>query len=212
MLVPRGQGTDRIGAAPAGQGPPAKAKARRRRRAGRARRRVADPFEHRYLFVTHHLTPAGRRTPHRVTRGLPHLRALRGVMDEAYRPFDRRCRTDTAPAKLARLRARVRRFKRVGKTLQKVFSPTPEKALVFLDDKLLPSTSNAVERGNRRHRQMQKAAYRVRTKRDLERRMALDMLRERHAAGRQRTTRRLHRGRSPGRFSPEDQDQSVTVA
>ena len=31
----------------------------------------------------------------------------------------------------------------------------------LLDDKLLPVTSNAVERGNRRHRKMQKRVYRV---------------------------------------------------
>jgi hypothetical protein len=140
-------------------------------------------------FVTQHLTPAQRRTLGRVTRGLPQPRVLRDVMDEVYRPTlsavegDRRCRTDTALDKLARLRARVRRFKAVGKTLRKPFSPTLEKALVFLDDKLLPSMCNAVERGNRRHRKMQKSVYRVRSKRDLERRMALDLLREMHAAG-----------------------------
>ena len=196
---------------PKGRPSKARAKARHRRRADRARRRVADLFEHRYLFVTHHLTAAGRRTLNRITRGLPHLRALRDVMDEVYRLFDRRCRTGTALGKLARLRARVRRFKAVGKTLQKVFSPTLEKALVFLDDKLLPSTSNAVERGNRRHRKMQKTVYRVRSKRNLERRMALDLLREMNGAGRERTRTALHRGRSPGRFSPEDQPASVTV-
>ena len=49
----------------------------------------------------------------------------------------------------------------MGATLKKLFSPTLEKALTFLDDKLLPSTSNAVERGNRRYRKMQKSVYRV---------------------------------------------------
>jgi hypothetical protein len=97
------------------------------------------------------------------------------------------------------------------RTLQKLFSPTLEKALVFLDDKLLPSTSNAVERGNRRHRKMQGSVYRVRTKRNLERRMALDLLREMHGRGRRRATRALHRGRSPGRFKPAEQERPVTV-
>jgi hypothetical protein len=46
--------------------------------------------------------------------------------------------------------------------LKKVFAPTLEKALIFLDDKLLPAISNAVEKGNRRHRKMQKSVYRVR--------------------------------------------------
>ena len=87
------------------------------------------------------------------------------IMDEVYRLFDRRCRTDTALEKLAPLRRRVRRFKAVGQTLQKLFSAGLEKALTFLDDRLLGSTSNAVERGNRRHRKMQKTVYRVRTQR-----------------------------------------------
>ena len=93
-----------------------------------------------------------------------------------------------------------------------MFGPTLEKALVFLDDKLLPSTSNAVERDNRRHRKMQKAACRVRrTQPNLERRMAMDLLREMNGAGRERARQTLHRGRSPGRFKAEEQPQSVTV-
>ena len=124
-------------------------------------------------------------------------------MDEVYRLFDRRCRTDTALEKLARLRQRVKRFKEVGKTLQKLYSPTLEKALVFLDDKLLPSTSNAVERGNRRHRKMQKSVYRVRTRSSLQQRMALDLLREMHAPRRHHAKKTLHRARSPRRFRQE---------
>ena len=92
---------------------------------------MGDLFQHRYLFVQHVLTPAQRGTLVRITRGRPELRTLRGVMDETYRLFDRRCRTDTALEKLARLRRRVRRFRRIGKTLQKLFSPNLEKALTF---------------------------------------------------------------------------------
>jgi hypothetical protein len=62
------------------------------------------------------------------------LRTLREIMDEVYRLFDRRCRTDTALAKLAKLRMRVRRFRKVGKTLSKLFSPNREEAPTFLDD------------------------------------------------------------------------------
>jgi len=120
---------------------------------------VADLFANRYLFVQHKLTPAEQRTRSWITRGRPELRTLREIMDEVYRLFDRRCRTDTALEKLSKLRRRVRRFKKVGKTLQKLFSPNLQKALTFLDDKLLPSTSNAVERGYRRHRKMQKTAW-----------------------------------------------------
>ena len=83
-------------------------------------------------------------------------------MAHIYALFDRRCRTQTALDKLRKLRQWGKRVKWIGDTLKKVFSPTLEKALTFLDDKLLPATSNAVERGNRRHRKMQKSVYRVR--------------------------------------------------
>ena len=94
--------------------------------------------------------------------------------------------------KLAKLRGRVRRFKRVGTALKKLFSPNLEKALTFLDDRLLPATSNAVERGFRRHRKMQKTVYRVRTATHIRRRIAMDMQRDERSQGRHQTTRTLH--------------------
>ena len=100
-------------------------------------------------------------------------------MDEVYRLFDRRCRTDTALAKLAKLRSKLSRFKHLGKVLSKLHSPNLEKALTFLDDKMLEATSNSVERANRRHRRMQKSIYRVRMKTTISHRIALDMLRDR---------------------------------
>ena len=158
---------------------------------------MGDLFEHRHLFVRHELTPSQRRTIHRITRGRPELRSLRDIMDEVYRLFDRRCRTDTALEKLAKLRRRVLRFRKVGKTLQKLFSPNLEKSLTFLDDKLLPSTSNAVERGYRRHRKMQKTVYRVRTQHNIIGRIALDMRREERTQMRDQTTKTLHAARMP---------------
>jgi hypothetical protein len=132
-----------------GQGRPRAKQAKRvARRNRRLQEKIGDLFEHRHLLVAHHLTPAKCRTLQRITRGLPPLRALRQIIDEVYRLFDRRCRTDTALAKLAKLR--VRRFRKVGKTLSKLFSPNLEKALMFLDDRLLRATSNAVDRSNRR--------------------------------------------------------------
>jgi len=170
------------------------------RKASRRRKqidqKVADLFEHRYLFVRHDLTQAQQRTLHRITRGRRELRTLREIMDQVYGLFDRRCRTETALGKLARLRCRVRRFKSIGKTLQKLFSPNLEKALTFLDDKLLPSTSNAVERGYRRHRKMQKTVYRVRTQPNISARIALDMQREERSRQRQQTTCTLHATRT----------------
>jgi hypothetical protein len=182
---------------PLGRGRPRSKEAKRAaRRNGRLQQKIGDLFEHRHLFVAHHLTPAERRTVQRITRGLPQLRTLREIMDEVYRLFDRRCRTETALAKLAKLRMRVRRFQKVGKTLSKLFSPNLEKALTFLDDRLLPATSNAVERGNRRHRKMQKTVYRVRTQEHIHARIAIDMLRDAQAHGRFDTTRTLHHARA----------------
>jgi hypothetical protein len=179
-----------------GRGRPSRANRRRAARKKRIEKKIADLFEHRYLLVQHHLTAAQEKTLRRITRGQSVLRSLREIMDEVYRLFDRRCRTDTALAKLARLRRRVARFKGLRQTLGKLFSPNLEKALTFLDDSLLPATSNAVERGNRRHRKMQKTVYRVRTAPHISRRIAADMLREAQAEGRLQTTHTLHLARA----------------
>jgi DNA gyrase/topoisomerase IV subunit B len=127
---------------------------------------------------------------------VPQLQKLRAIMEQVYALFDRRCRTQTALVKLATLRRHVQRFKGLGDTLKKLFSPTLEKALTFLDDTLLPSTSNAVERGNRRYRKMQKSVYRVRTHAQISARLALDMWREAQAEGRQQTLALLHLARA----------------
>jgi hypothetical protein len=116
-------------------------------------------------------------------------------MEAIYTLFDRRCRTQTARRQLNKLRHWVKRFTWMGDTLKKVFSPHLEKALIFLDDKLLPATSNAVERGNRRHRKMQKSVDRVRNQSCLEGRIALDMMRESRAEDRDQTSETLHRAR-----------------
>ena len=173
------------------------AAAQRLRQQARAlARRVAELFDERHLFVRHHLSAGQRATLGRVTRGQPQLRALRAIMEEVYWLFDRRCRTDTALAKLTRLRLQLRRYRSLGKSLDKLHSPNLEKALTFLDDKLLPATSNAVERGNRRVRKMQKAVYRVRTQESLQGRLALDLQRDQQAEGRQETLSSLHESRS----------------
>jgi hypothetical protein len=179
------------------RGRPSTVEAKRAARQGRRlQQKIGDLFEHRYLFVQHDLTRAQGRTLQKITRGLPQLRVLRDIMAEVYRLFDRRCRSDTALAKLAKLRRRVRRFKAVGKVLSKLPSANLEKALTFLDDKLLPSTSNAVERGNRRHRKMQKTVYRVRTQEHIHDRIALDMLRDSQKDGRTKTINVLHKARA----------------
>jgi hypothetical protein len=168
---------------------------RQHRRAQRLQQRVAELFEYRHLFVRHHLSVAQRATLRGLSRGLPCLQALHAIRDAVYGLFDRRCSTDTALAKLARLRRRVRRFRSLGKCLDKLHSPNLEKALTFLDDKLLPATSNAVERGNRRYRKMQKAIYRVRTQSALRGRLTLDLQRDQQTEARAETIGCLHQAR-----------------
>jgi Transposase len=178
------------------RGRPSQEQQSQARETARQKQRVADLFEHRHLFVRRHLSPAQQERLRELTRGRPPLRALRKIMAEVYRLFDRRCRTETALRKLQKLRTRVRRFKELGKSLDKLKSPALEKALVFLDDKLLGATSNAVERANRRFRKAQKSIYSVRTKAHVEQRLALDMHREQRTPERQRTVKTLHRARS----------------
>jgi hypothetical protein len=178
------------------RGHPTKEQQKLARRFSRLKRRVTELFEHRHLFVKRRLSRAEKKILERLVRGRPELRALREIMDEVYRLFDRRCKAATARRRLEKLRRRVRRFKRLGRSLEKLNSPTLEKALLFLDDDLLGATSNAVERSNRRYRKAQKTIYRVRTKRHREQRIALDMNRELRAAERQRTRNTLHRARS----------------
>jgi hypothetical protein len=176
--------------------PRTKAAQKAARKKKRLEQKRADLFTHRYLFVKHHLSKSERKTLWRITRGLPQLRKLREIMEQVSTLFDRRCRTPTALDKLAKLRRRLQRFTQLGETLKKLFSPTLEKALTFLDDKLLPSTSNAVERGNRRYRKRQKSVYRVRTHEQIRARLALDMWREAQAEGRQQTLASLHHARA----------------
>jgi hypothetical protein len=140
--------------------------------------------------------PAGQRGRPTTTAAKRVARCRQRLQQKSADRFDRRCRTDTALAKVATLRQRVRRFTQVGKVLNKLPSPNRDKALTFLDDKLLPSTSNAVERGNRRHRKMQTRVYRVRTKEHIHNRIALDMLRESQKEDRDTTTKVLHRVRA----------------
>lgn len=170
------------------------------RRLQRRKQRVAELFEHRHLFVRHYLSASQKKLLKKLVRGQPQLRALREIMDEVYRLFDRRCKTATALRRLEKLRQRVRRCKRLARALGKLNSPNLEKALLFLDDKLLGSTSNAVERSNRRFRKAQKSIYSVRTKRHIEQRLALDLNRELRAAKHARTLKTLHRARSDPEF------------
>jgi hypothetical protein len=70
---------------PLPRGRPRKARRRRVQWILREQQRINELFEHRYLFVTHHLSQSDRRTLRRITRGLPQLRVLREIMDEVHR-------------------------------------------------------------------------------------------------------------------------------
>jgi hypothetical protein len=173
--------------------PAAKQAARMKKRLAAQR---AALFASRYLFVQRHLNKTERKTLWRVSRGVPQLQTLRAIMEQVYAVCDRRCRTQTALDKLAKLRRRVQRFTSLGDALKKLFAPTLDKALTFLDDRLLPATSNAVERGNRRYRKMQQHVYRVRTQAQIGARLALDMWREAQGEGRHQTLQTLHEARA----------------
>ena len=172
------------------------------RKAKRLRGRISELFNNKRLFVKRKLTDSEEKTLERITRGKTELRRLREIMDETYGLFDRRCRTETALVKLARLRKRAWRFKHVRKSLKKLWSKNLEKALTFLDDSLLPPTSNAVERTNRRHRKMQKTVYCVRTAGHVSQRIAMDCLREARAEGRASASAVLHMTRARARTPP----------
>src|SRR5258706_6914317 len=117
-------------------------------------------------------------------------------MKQGYTLCDRRGRTQTALDKLTTLRPRLNRCKQLGETLKTLFAPTLEKALTLLDDPVLPSTSKAVERGNRRSRKMQKSLDSVRTQEQITARIALDMGREAQGEGRDQTLQALHKARA----------------
>jgi hypothetical protein len=178
------------------RGRPSKQQQAQTRRSKSLKQRVADLFKHRHLFVSHYLSTTQKKVLRKLQRGQRQLRALRQIMDEVYRLFDRRCKRATALRRLDQLRKRVRRFKRLRRALAKLNSPNLEKALVFLDQKQLGATSNAVERANRRFRKAQKSIYRVRTLPHLRQRLALDLYRELGAAKRDQTLKALHRVRS----------------
>ena len=178
--------------------PSSKAKeARRRARKSKAiQQKISEVFQDRYLFVRRQLKVSERKRLMQMTRGVPQLRKLRELMEQVYALFDRRGRTQTALDKLSKLRRRLSRFKHLGETLKKLFAPTLEKALTFLDDKWRPSTSHAVERGNRRYRKRQKSLYSVRTQEQIKARIALDMWREAQGEGREQTLQAFHEARA----------------
>jgi hypothetical protein len=161
------------------------------RRQKRIEKKVGELFEPRYLFARHRLSVSEWAMLRRISRGSSRLSPLLHLMEEGSRLFDRRCRTATASAKLTRLR----RLVRLREDPKKLFLPHTEKAFVFLDEKWMGATSNAVERGYHRFRKMN-TVYRVRRRGGNEGRLALDLQRERQAQGRDETSKILQEARA----------------
>jgi hypothetical protein len=91
--------------------------ARRLARTSKAlQQKISDLFQARCLFVKRRLTPSERKRLLHITRGLPHLRKLREIMERIYALFDRRCRPLPALGKLKQLRQWVNRFTWMGET------------------------------------------------------------------------------------------------
>ena len=187
-------------AAPQPTGPTGRPSTQAAQAAARKQKRLAPQGaavdHHRHLCVPHPLSRSDRTRWGRITRGLPPWRTRRERLAQVDAVGARRCRTQTALATLATRRHRLQRFQPWGETRKTRCAPTLENALTVLDDTLLPSTSHAVERGNRRSRTRPKHVYRVRTQAPIEARLALDMWREAQGEGRHHTLRTFHEARA----------------
>ena len=77
------------------------------RKSTRMPQQIPAIFPHRFVFVQRRLPPAERTRLGHLTRGMPHLRNLREIMDHVSALCDRRCRTHTALGTLAKRRGWV---------------------------------------------------------------------------------------------------------
>ena len=151
----------------------------------------------RYLFVQHHLTASERKTLARITRGQPQLRSLRRSDGGGLSPVRPAVPDGDGIGQAGASCGRgCGVLSSCGTVLKKLFLPGLEKALVFLDEKLLGATSNAVERGTvgtgRCRRRCTGCGRNGRSRA----RVALDLLRERQARSRAETTETLHKARA----------------
>jgi len=161
------------------------------------KQRLLKLFRHRYTLVAREPEEAKLKELLELLEPYPQIVQVRDLMQQVYGLYE--CgSSDQALDKLAGIRFQAAVLpdqKSVAALVSALNGPCIEKSLVFLDHPDLPATSNAVERGNRRHRKMQKSVYRVRTKRQLERRLALDLLREGRALGREEVLMALRESR-----------------
>ena len=91
--------------------------ARRRARTRKSlHQQISDLFQERSLLVKRRVKASERQRLMSITRGLPHRRKLRAIMEPMYALFARRCRTQKALDKLEKLRRWVKRFTWIGDT------------------------------------------------------------------------------------------------
>lgn len=171
-----------------------------RRRAEQVRQQrehLLELYRKRYQIVARELKEEKLQQLTKLLEPYPELSQLRGLMQKVYGLYQ--CQsTRQATAKLTELRPEALKL-REEHALQVDFSsllgPCIERSLIYLDHPQLPGTSNAVERSNRRYRKMQKSVYRVRSRRRMQGRLALDLLREQRWRQRQESLLTLHRSR-----------------
>ena len=158
------------------------------------REKLLKLYRRRYTLVARNPDPQQLAELRELLQPYPEITTVRDLMQQVYGLYD--CPGSAeALTKLAGIRTQAEQLqdrRSMAALLAALNGPCIEKSLVFLDHRDLPSTSNAVERGNRRHRKMQKSVYRVRAKRQVERRLAMDLLREQRAVGREEVLLTLH--------------------
>ena len=175
---------------------PGKAERAQSRKATRQQQQVSKLFEHRYLFVQHRLTADQKTTLQRITGGSAKFRRLRQIMEEVHRIAGSPLPDGDGAGSTGSATGTREPVQAAGPGSGTSFpARTWRKALMFPDDKLLPATSNAVER-SLRYRKAQKSIYSVRTAEHIRQRIALDMQRDQQAPDRAQTTKALHQARS----------------
>jgi transposase-like protein len=163
------------------------------------RQQLLELYHGRYDLVAHRLDEPQAQKLLKLLEGYPELAGLRELMQQVYGLYECPC-TEAALTKLAEVRRFAGKLEQqagLGAVLSSLLGPSIEKSLTYLDHPQMASTSNAVERSNRGHRKMQKSVYRVRTQRNLQRRLALDLLREQRAPDQKRCLSLLSESRGP---------------
>jgi hypothetical protein len=176
-------------------GRPRQGKAQRHaQRVREEREHLLELYRKRYRVVARELEPQKLVELESLLAPYPELSRLRQLMQQVYGLYECTSRQE-AHTKLQQLRQEalaLRAEHGLATDFSSLLGPCIEKSLVFLDHPLLPGTSNAVERANRRYRKMQKSVYRVRKRLRMEGRLALDLLREQRSAARRQSLGTLH--------------------